>query len=536
MMRGGGRWEKKQPIDLIPEAKRIPRLKILTIVILYLFSLGRIIADFFQQSSDWDIDHEIYFGQELLRGNLLWTVEFHDKLPVVQYFFALAAAFYDPLIAWRLISIFSALLAIICVIRLLPEVLRKIGYLNEKMASYAAIFSGGIYMCVSSVVPGRFTHINVISASMAIMAVLLGFTLLRHENKLWEIFSTASLAGAAGAIGISFRPYFLFPLVISFLIIGFLIVKEKSLALKQKSLRVSGLLLMPCIMGIGLNLGPYVLLGKREEFFSGLSFILQPAQAAGSIIDFFLEPGFGFGWFLRFWLGGMLLYSLIEVGISSRRGSAGLMATFIPLSALLLVIAILSQHFWSHYINLFSWYFAILLAVKLVSLDQLVPPLRRRYLQLFLPSTAVSLVFAVLVLSVSSFEVDKPAREHPNKALVLALETYFSRDPLPRPIFLAPENMYVHWKLEEPRHGFPHASSTLHIFQGLWEDVNGSHTFRDPINMKAYCYEILQSPIETIILIEGSDLQPCFSKRKKQFHLEQILMSDSGNWNLWSKK
>ena len=37
----------------------------------------------------WDTDHEMYFGARLLHGELLYTKEIHDKLPLVQYFFVL---------------------------------------------------------------------------------------------------------------------------------------------------------------------------------------------------------------------------------------------------------------------------------------------------------------------------------------------------------------------------------------------------------------------------------------------------------------
>ena len=124
-----------------------------------------IVFEFIQQDYDWDIDHEIYYGQELLYGNLLWTVEFHDKLPMVQYFFALVVASGSPIINWRLISLFSAMLAIVCVMRVLPGVLVLAGH-AEGRARKAALLSGGLFLLVSSVMPGGFTHINVMPASM----------------------------------------------------------------------------------------------------------------------------------------------------------------------------------------------------------------------------------------------------------------------------------------------------------------------------------------------------------------------------------
>ena len=42
---------------------------------------------------DHDIDQFMYFGGRLLQGELIWTNEFDDKSPVLQYIFSLPAAF-----------------------------------------------------------------------------------------------------------------------------------------------------------------------------------------------------------------------------------------------------------------------------------------------------------------------------------------------------------------------------------------------------------------------------------------------------------
>ena len=42
---------------------------------------------------NFDIDHEMYFGSRLLNGELLYTNELNDKLPFVQFIFAIPAYF-----------------------------------------------------------------------------------------------------------------------------------------------------------------------------------------------------------------------------------------------------------------------------------------------------------------------------------------------------------------------------------------------------------------------------------------------------------
>ena len=51
--------------------------------LLVLANLLAILAVFLS-GYDWDLDHEFYYGSRLLEGELLWTREFHDKLPMLQ--------------------------------------------------------------------------------------------------------------------------------------------------------------------------------------------------------------------------------------------------------------------------------------------------------------------------------------------------------------------------------------------------------------------------------------------------------------------
>ena len=516
---------------------RTSHLSSLAILTLYVFSTSRIVFEFLQQGYNLDIDHEIYFGQELLRGNLLWMAEFHDKLPALQLIFAIAAAFDDPISVWRLISLTSAIIAIVCVVQILPQVLIRTGC-PKNQANKAAMLSGGIYLLVSSSAPGHFTHINALSANMAIIATLLGFTLLRQVRKHWAVLCISNLAGLTAAISISIRPYFVFPLTFGILVIGFLIYSEKSLDSGQKLYRVSGLVITPILFGVILNLGPYLLIGKAEEFFSGLTFLLITPQLGQSLITYLIYPDHSLqGWLFRLWMGGMLLYSLFELRQSFRRGNERLMSAFFPVCALLLAGGILTKHFWSHYINLFSWYFSIILATQLIFLDRKFSHFfPNRILPSFNPSTFVSFVLSGVTILATLTGVDgRFEREHPSQQLVLALESRFSSLTHSRPIFLAPENMYLHWKLNESRHGFPHAANTNQIYDGLWANTTGTFVFRTPNSQNAYCQEVKKSAIELIVLSKYSTLNLCFDADKETWAREQIFLTNSQIYNLWSR-
>lgn len=68
------------------------------------------VSSFVSAAYDWDVDHEIYFGSRLLQGELIWTKEFHDKLPFVQIVFSIPA-YFQSINVWRAMSLISVICA-----------------------------------------------------------------------------------------------------------------------------------------------------------------------------------------------------------------------------------------------------------------------------------------------------------------------------------------------------------------------------------------------------------------------------------------
>ncbi|WP_218777575.1 hypothetical protein, partial [Acetobacter orientalis] len=58
-----------------------------------IFTLLLLMEAFLTPTYNWDLDHEMYFGSRLLHGELIWTNEFHDKLPFVPFLFVIPAYF-----------------------------------------------------------------------------------------------------------------------------------------------------------------------------------------------------------------------------------------------------------------------------------------------------------------------------------------------------------------------------------------------------------------------------------------------------------
>ena len=517
----------------------------IAIASIFIFSIARITTEFVDQGYNWDVDTFIYYGQELSRGNPVWMDEVLGALVVRDFLFAVPSVF-DPLLTWRLVSVGSAALAVVCVALLLPGFLNSAGH-PEREAKRAAMLAGGLYLLVSGHLPGGFTHINVLPSSMAIMALLLGFALVGKRRSPLGVFGLATLAGFAAAISISVRPYFIFPLAMGFIVLGFLIFAEKMFTIGQKTGRVSALLLAPTLIGFGINLGPYFVLGDVGQFFSQLSFLLQtPPGATSSMVDVFVNFDYGIHPGIRLWLVGMLLWSLVEIAIAVRQRSAGLASVLIPLSALMTAIGILSSHFLDHYSNFFSWYFSIILATRLVLVDRAVlAKLQFRRKRFLAPSFVVPVLLSIVAALVLVFGVGPTATapsvarvdlEHPDLSLAQALETRFASGPPPTPAFFVPQSHYVHWTLEESRHGFPNVHMTNRIMRGVWEEVPpGSYTFRTPSNADEYCVEILESSIDVVVLEDSYSLQPCLADAEPQWSYEPLLVSGDEAWGLWRR-
>jgi hypothetical protein len=500
----------------------------------FVIVIARIFFEVSSQNYDWDIDHEMYFGQELLKGNLIWVNEFHDKLPFVQYLFSIPAAF-ESIFVWRVVSIVSAIFAFLSVLFFLPGILEKIGY-SKSEANRASYLAGGLYLLISSYMPGGFTHINAFASSTAIIATLFCVAVHNLNRGLNPSLIFSIVAGSAAAVSISVRPYFIFPLAVAFLIVSFLILLGAGVSVAEKFLRLFVLLISPIVIGIFINLAPYLILGKGREFWDGLAFFLSSTNSpGGSLLDVFLGwdlDSLGPSW--RIWLVCMLLFSAINVLFSLRLGVQGLVWLVIPLGVVLLTIGILSQHFWPHYVNLYSWYFSIILSAHLVRMGEgrsLITPSKRQD-----SGARVVALVSCLAIAVSFSSFIEAKNEHPHLAIANFLETRIGSTDFSRQSFLAPENIYVHWKLGESRHGFPHAANTLHIIWGFWEKSDRQLGFRHPENIFAYCSEIRESEIDLLVVSEGSIFQNCFVDNTVDWREERVSISDTELWSLWWRR
>lgn len=93
--------------------------------------------------------------------------------------------------------------------------------------------------------------------------------------------------------------------------------------------------------------------------------------------------------------------------------------------------------------------------------------------------------------------------------------------------FLYINDMNSHWKLKQPRHGFPHAAHSQHIIQKKWwSEAKMPDHFNHPINGAEYC-ELIEEKGPKIIIIKklGNFEKICLDNSSK-YVLEKKLNSD----------
>lgn len=484
----------------------------------------QLVMEFFNARYDWDIDHEMYYGQALLRGELLWTKEFHDKLPVVQYLFAIPAAL-ETVTAWRVVSVIFASLFVALLYRNSAALFGSSGF-NTQNARRVSLIGSALFIFFIAFLPGGITHINVVAASSAGSAIICFFLLFREAREHLGVVGVVLAGAFFTTIAISVRPYFLPSLVVVWILLFIHFFRSNHFyRVPQKT--AIGLASSVAIVafGFGGNLIPYLVVGKLEAFREGLGLLLSglnprpPASAFMSYAQSGLSQALISVWFL-----GMLVLSLVLVYQSfSRLDAWHELSNLVAVAGLVLALTILTQHWWPHYTTLFSTFFAVVAATSIAKAfsgssllskgsgaeSQLGLLTRGNKVKLSVALSIAAVITGLVGPLLQDFQ--NRSTEHRSENRLLTVASLLPSDAESRPSFLDPSNMYVHWKLEEPRHGFPHAANTGHIHSGWWDSVAPASNFRVAHSTQDYCRMLLESDIEVVFADHDSALGLCFS-------------------------
>lgn len=495
----------------------------------------------------WDTDHEMYFGVRLLHGELLYTKEIHDKLPLVQYFFALPAYFKNVSI-WTLFSSFITIFASFSLRNTLRKIIPELSpKLDLNNINFISNFCGSFYLFAISSLSGSLHMINHFAASsylLSFTSILTSSYKLKKKSKIIYFFISLIFA----SIAISFRPYYAPSLVLfgiwiplrqyKFIKVNSKIKNFKSKIKKTKLIvdfckKFLSWIILLLIFFIIINATPY-LPNNLNFLIDGIrhnSNSLQSKNIISIIISQFLYLPFGFTTFTisasTFIFSSYSTFTYLKEYFKNNIVKNDIYRFdifFIGfLSPLLLELAILNKHFWDHYYQLFipfiAFSLAFLLSFLLIKLP-LIINLKR------INNYTINFIL-IFLIAISSLEVKNSAKSfsnykkiHPMEIQVKDIRKYIDhreKNNLGKD-FLHISNMYVHWKLDESRHGFPHAANIGHINENKWVALKDFYDFTLPKNKDDICKQINESGITNIFTDKKSrGMETCFNNKDSNY-------------------
>lgn len=445
---------------------------------------------------DWDIDHMMYFGGRLLQGELVWTREFDDKLPLVQILFAAPAAA-GSVKAWQTLSIATVLVAAFALGLALRRALASDWGLVPGAARALAWSASLLFLFLAAALPGSLSHINPMAASLLTLATLLLLAQKPGRRMMFTAVPGTLLAPAVlASIAISLRPYLLAPALLAGLWSAMRTEAAQAGRRRRALLDSAAWVITLGATGLALNAAPYIISGRTAAFLDGLSLLgqrlnPQSLSANASVQARALYFGGDLAVFVA--LAWMVLAAWVLSGVWRdhallRQRTVRMDVLFaVVLSPLALELMILSKHFWPHYQQLFIPYAAVSSAFMLALV------IRSQAARALTGVAGLLLVGAFLV--VVRLDVSRSAlaavrshtAAHEWEAERGAVERYLAQRGGAHAGFLNPSHMYLHWKMGEPRHGFPHAANTLHISQDWWAKVRKPARLDLPVTRQEYC-------------------------------------------------
>lgn len=478
--------------------------------------------EFLDNGYDWDLDHELYFGKELLSGRLIWTTEFHDKLPLVQYFFSLPAAL-GGIQTWKLVSLIVSLFFLVAASYLLVR-LRKPQSAAFPGGRACVVLAAAVSLALSMILPGGITHINAIPAYASFFAVVAYWFVAETRLVGSKRFVLLGAAVIAAVVSVSFRPYLLVPLLLVLLLPNRWLVSRPSPDLRSQNSVKIGIVVSVALLGIVANFAPYALSDSAGAVLQGLRTLLaveNPDSTLVSMVNEYERGG------LRAVVVVALVLAIVAQTVAlvlsaKQPDGQNFSHVVIPVFTLGLAVTLLSQHWWPHYTNLFTPFLVFPSVALLAMLFELLKLRlsRNRLYRLRTLGGLLSWVFVIGLGLANSVQTGPQIQTQVNKdfeTVILGLE----REGLITNGFLAPENMFVHYRFGESRLGFPHAANTQQIEAGWWSSVNRGAWFSAPRSLEEYC-ELLDARHPSVLVLSSmSPINRCvFPLAANDYYLE----------------
>tara|TARA_Y100001968_G_scaffold46755_1_gene36907 strand:- start:2529 stop:4058 length:1530 start_codon:yes stop_codon:yes gene_type:complete len=487
----------------------------------------------------------MYFGSRLLNGELIWTKEFDDKSPVLQYIFSLAAAFKNTNI-FVLLTLIISVIAAYLGFRMLRDILRNSSLeINQRSENKILYFGTILYLTLLACIYGSLHHINAISSSLCLIAICISYFNWEKDRQI-----KTNLAAICSAISISIRPYYILNIITIPL---WLYLRQKKdinndINPKGKSINYSfiGKQAKWIILIIGyilvLNLTPYLISGNLTDFYAGIKLnsidYINHNILTRQFINIGRNP------ILYPIILGLTILPLIRIifnkaiykyHLDQKKGLINLYKLDIDILFFGIVNPILLQymfyrkHFFGHYFTLFTPYIFIsivLLISILTRLDKII--YNYRFLK-----TNIRILFTLVMLIclVTNQSIPRTIKEITNKNItekeykVELIKEFIKKETNSTQSFkfFAPEDNYLHWRLHQPRHGFPQTAVFRNIAKGKMDNVidknnDLNYNFILP-KKKDLCKTVIQKSPEYIITENNDYTFICLSEHSSKYKL-----------------
>lgn len=439
---------------------------------------------------DGDMIHEYYYGQRLFCGELIWTREFHDKLPFVQWLMAVPGSM-QSVALFQIFTLCVTVVGSVALVKLVPKTVQD-NACSAAIRHRAHVFAALLFVCLLVTLPGYLFNLHAVSTPLA----LIGFLGVWARAEKPDAFSWLFVVSTSfcAAMAISLRPYHIAPLMVvvawTSLMAARNVASPVSIILR---LRIVLRMVLPWAGAIGawgfvMNILPYMMAQQMSAFWDGLSMLAGGNMPNNGVLGFL-------GWWiidvriLVFWLAMLLIGGLAWAGCC-RGGRTEGAVIMLVLAVLGMVLLILKGHSWAGYNQMFAGFLPLLtiLLTERVMAGQLQPAIKNAMVWIFpvLPLVVAGLfAFNAAKIVGQYFVTGKPEPKAAQR--LAAFNTYLERTGQQNVAFLAPFDMDLHWRLGQSRLGFPHTSHTVHIFEGWWVGVKPYSSFPTPSTPEAYC-------------------------------------------------
>ena len=510
-------------------------------LVFFLLTLKELITDKY----DHDIDQFMYFGSRVLQGELIWTKEFDDKSPIVQYIFSLPATFKSTnifVIITLIVSIIGAYLGYI----MLKDIIENSALnIHKKDKSSILYFGTILYMILLVCIYGSLHHINAISSSLCLITISMTYFNKKKNSKI-----LTNISAITAALSISIRPYYLLNIIVLPI---WLSTRETNIIEAKKDTNKRDKIIDYIISQINwiaiiifyillFNVTPYILSGNLIDFIYGIK--LNSVDYVNHNIFIRQYINIGRNPILYPLILAMILLPVTRIFFLKiinnyyNKKENGLLKLykldidivfFGIFSPFLLEIMFYKKHFFSHYFTLFSPYIFISTVLFLALIARVSKLINNFYI---LKYTIKSIfIFSLIICLITNQSLPNTISEilnknTTNKSYKLNLTKEFldqERINIDDFGFLAPNDNYIHWKLNESRHGFPQKAVFRNIATGRMDKLINKFdglNYKFLLPNKAQLCETLSKHGPEFIITERNDYSfNCLKKKSSEFKL-----------------